>query len=83
MFRVLTSGALIVAGTLFVFHREMGDDGEVTRRDTTMTFTTFVAFDMFNALCCRSADKTVFEVRALQVHALFVGTLPGTLFLLL
>ena len=24
-----------------------------------MTFTTFVMFDMFNALCCRSADKIV------------------------
>ncbi len=29
-------------------------DGKVTRRDTTMTFTCFVFFDMFNALSCRS-----------------------------
>lgn len=31
----------------------------VTRRDTTMTFTTFVLFDMFNALTCRSESKSV------------------------
>ena len=29
-------------------------DGKVTPRDTTMTFTCFVFFDMFNALSCRS-----------------------------
>jgi len=34
-------------------------DGEVTRRDTTMTFTCFVLFDMFNALNCRSEGKSV------------------------
>ena len=31
----------------------------VTRRDTTMTFTTFVLFDMFNALTCRSEWKSI------------------------
>lgn len=31
----------------------------VTKRDTTMTFTTFVLFDMFNALTCRSESKSV------------------------
>jgi P-type Ca2+ transporter type 2C len=31
----------------------------VTRRDTTMTFTTFVLFDMFNALNCRSESKSI------------------------
>ncbi len=33
--------------------------GVVTSRDTTMTFTTFVLFDMFNALTCRSESKSV------------------------
>jgi Ca2+-transporting ATPase len=37
-------------------------DGEVNARDTTMCFTTFVCFDMFNALACRSADKSVFQI---------------------
>ncbi|CAM9663245.1 unnamed protein product [Scytosiphon promiscuus] len=66
MWRVLTSGALIVVGTLWVFSLGMTQQNGVlsrsvqpTRRDTTMTFTTFVMFDMFNALCCRSADKIV------------------------
>lgn len=57
--RVLTNAALITAGTLYVYWREMGHDGIVSKRDTTMTFTTFVAFDMFNALCCRHAERPV------------------------
>lgn len=36
-------------GTFYVFYTE-GRDKVLTRRDTTMTFTTFVFFDMFNAL---------------------------------
>ena len=35
-------------------------DGKVTPRDTTMTFTCFVFFDMFNALSCRSQVKIKF-----------------------
>jgi uncharacterized membrane protein YgcG len=57
--RVLTSAALIVAGTLLVYVREMSADGRVTARDTTMTFTCFVLFDMFNALTCRAEAKSV------------------------
>lgn len=30
------------------------EDNLITPRDTTMTFTCFVMFDMFNALSCRS-----------------------------
>ncbi|KAI5466105.1 hypothetical protein BGZ63DRAFT_480334 [Mariannaea sp. PMI_226] len=56
--RVLTSAAIITIGTMFVYSREMLD-GQVTRRDTTMTFTCFVLFDMFNALSCRSESKSV------------------------
>lgn len=44
---VLSSAALMVFGTLFVFLREISD-GIVTRRDTTMAFTTFVMFQMCN-----------------------------------
>ena len=47
---VLTSAVLIVSGTLFVFWQETADNLPVSDRDTTMTFTTFVFFDMFNAL---------------------------------
>lgn len=56
--RVLTSAAIIMIGTLLTYHSEMAD-GIVTRRDTTMTFTCFVFFDMFNALSCRSESKSI------------------------
>lgn len=46
-------------GTMLIYIREMAADGEVTARDTTMTFTCFVLFDMFNALTCRSEGKSV------------------------
>ncbi|KAF2739458.1 calcium-transporting P-type ATPase-like protein [Polyplosphaeria fusca] len=57
--RVLQSAAIIMMGTLTTYYREMASDGEVTARDTTMTFTCFVFFDMFNALTCRSESKSV------------------------
>ncbi|KAI1338629.1 calcium-transporting ATPase type 2C member 1 [Xylariaceae sp. FL0016] len=59
--RVLTSAAIIMTGTMIVYYHEMLSDGEITRRDTTMTFTCFVLFDMFNALSCRSESKSVFR----------------------
>lgn len=57
--RVLQSASIIMLGTLTTYYREMAADGEVTARDTTMTFTCFVLFDMFNALTCRSESKSV------------------------
>ncbi|KFY36777.1 hypothetical protein V495_07613 [Pseudogymnoascus sp. VKM F-4514 (FW-929)] len=56
--RVLTSAFIIMAGTMLVYTHEMLD-GAVSKRDTTMTFTCFVLFDMFNALSCRSESKSV------------------------
>ncbi|KAI9739936.1 MAG: High affinity Ca2+/Mn2+ P-type ATPase-like protein [Claussenomyces sp. TS43310] len=56
--RVMTSAAIIMFGTMAVYTHEM-QDGQVTKRDTTMTFTSFVLFDMFNALSCRSESKSV------------------------
>jgi len=70
--RVLTSASIIMAGTMLVYRHEMMDDGEVTRRDTTMTFTCFVMFDMFNALTCRSESKSVLRGE--------VGLFANTLF---
>ena len=57
--RVLISAAIIMFGTLMVYYHEMSTDHLVTARDTTMTFTCFVFFDMFNALTCRSERKSV------------------------
>jgi P-type Ca2+ transporter type 2C len=70
--RVLTSASIIMAGTMLVYTREMADGGEVTRRDTTMTFTCFVLFDMFNALTCRSESKSILRGE--------VGLFANTLF---
>ncbi|KAK3695302.1 hypothetical protein B0T22DRAFT_526867 [Podospora appendiculata] len=70
--RVLTSAFIIMAGTMMVYRHEMMEDGEVTRRDTTMTFTCFVLFDMFNALTCRSESKSVLRGE--------VGLFSNTLF---
>ena len=57
--RVATAAAIITTGTMLVYTREMLSDGQVTRRDATMTFTAFVLFDMFNALGCRAESKSV------------------------
>ncbi|KAI9812020.1 MAG: ATPase, P-type (transporting), HAD super, sub IC [Pycnora praestabilis] len=57
--RVLTSASIIMIGTMIIYIREMSLDNIVTARDTTMTFTCFVLFDMFNALTCRSEGKSV------------------------
>jgi len=59
--RAISSAALIMFLTLKVFSTEL-DDGHVTRRDTTMTFMTFVNCDLFNAYACRSADKCFYEI---------------------
>ncbi|KAF4943701.1 hypothetical protein F66182_18721, partial [Fusarium sp. NRRL 66182] len=67
--RVLTQAAIIMIGTLITYLHEMSDIDDklnpghmsrvVTNHDTTMTFTCFVFFDMFNALTCRSENKSV------------------------
>ncbi|XP_056381450.1 calcium-transporting ATPase type 2C member 2 isoform X2 [Hyla sarda] len=61
LLKILLSAAIMISGTLFVFWKEI-PDGKVTPRTTTMTFTCFVFFDMFNALACRSLHKTIFEI---------------------
>ncbi|XP_050523853.1 calcium-transporting ATPase type 2C member 1 isoform X1 [Daktulosphaira vitifoliae] len=58
---VLLSASIIIVGTLWIFKREMSDN-IISKRDTTMTFTCFVFFDMFNALSCRSQTKSIFTV---------------------
>lgn len=64
--RVILSATCIVTGTLYVFYRETEEDinghRHTTARDTTMTFTCFVFFDMINALTCRSQTQSVFTM---------------------
>ncbi|CAL9733613.1 calcium-transporting ATPase 1 [Monosporozyma servazzii] len=60
--RLIGTAVCIILGTTYVFVKEMAEDGKVTARDTTMTFTCFVFFDMFNALACRHTTKSIFEI---------------------
>uniref|UniRef100_A0A0K0DB85 Cation_ATPase_C domain-containing protein n=1 Tax=Angiostrongylus cantonensis TaxID=6313 RepID=A0A0K0DB85_ANGCA len=66
MIDILCSAAIIVFGTLFIFYKEMSADNKVTPRDTTMTFTCFVLFDMWNALSCRSSRKMIWQIGLLR-----------------
>lgn len=74
---VIISAAIIVAGTLWVFWKELADE-KITRRDTTMTFTCFVFFDMFNALSCRSQSKSVFKI-GFFANRMFLVAVSGSL----
>lgn len=52
-------------------------DNMITKRDTTMTFTCFVFFDMFNALSCRSQTKSVFTI-GLFSNKMFLIAVTGS-----
>lgn len=78
--RVVTSALLICGGTLAVFASEQPSDSlgggtllneagsAASRRASTMTFTVFVCFDMFNALACRS-DSAIVGTKRLPLTA--------------
>lgn len=78
--RVLQSAVMIIVGTLYIFVKEMTDN-EITARDTTMTFTCFVLFDMFNALSCRHYSKSIFKIglKNLMFNLAVLGSLFGQL----
>ncbi|XP_053126371.1 calcium-transporting ATPase type 2C member 2 [Hemicordylus capensis] len=59
--KILLSASIIISGTIFVFWKEMPVGG-TSPRTTTMTFTCFVFFDLFNALTCRSQTKLIMEI---------------------
>ncbi|ESO82696.1 hypothetical protein LOTGIDRAFT_211332 [Lottia gigantea] len=77
IFNALLSAVIIVSGTLWVFWREMSDN-KITPRDTTMTFTCFVFFDMFNALGCRSQSKSIFQI-GLFTNKVFLLAVGGSI----
>ncbi|XP_048211506.1 LOW QUALITY PROTEIN: calcium-transporting ATPase type 2C member 2 [Perognathus longimembris pacificus] len=76
--RVLMSAATIISGTLFIFWKEMPEDKASTPRTTTMTFTCFVFFDLFNALSCRSQTKLIFELGFLR-NRMFLYSVLGSI----
>lgn len=78
--RVLMSATVIMIGTLGIYYREMSSDNTVSARDTTMTFTCFVFFDMFNALTCRSEGKSILRGElALTGNRMFNFAVGGSL----
>lgn len=79
LFRVAGAALIIMAGTLGVFWSEFvpGADELAVRHDTTMTFTTFVMFDMFFALACRSATKSAFTL-PLGSNPMFAAAVGGS-----
>ncbi|KAL7750751.1 High affinity Ca2+/Mn2+ P-type ATPase-like protein [Sorochytrium milnesiophthora] len=74
--KVVSSAFVIVCGTMWVYWGELtaltnndadaGGTAAQTERVTTMTFTAFVLFDMFNALSCRSQTKSIFSIGVLN-----------------
>lgn len=77
LLQIFCTASIIVSGTLYVFWKEM-EDGQITPRDTTMTFTCFVLFDMFNALSCRSQAKSVLSM-GLFSNRMFLYAVGGSL----
>uniref|UniRef100_A0A8C5JXF3 Calcium-transporting ATPase n=1 Tax=Jaculus jaculus TaxID=51337 RepID=A0A8C5JXF3_JACJA len=76
--KILVAAATIIGGTLFIFWREIPEDRASTPRTTTMTFTCFVFFDLFNALSCRSQTKLISEIGFLRNH-MFLYSVLGSL----
>lgn len=77
LLRAISSAILIVFLTLKVFANEL-DDGIVNRRDTTMTFMTFVNCDLFNAYVCRSAEKCFYEM-SVRSNPAFLWSVGGSI----
>ncbi|VDN59590.1 unnamed protein product [Dracunculus medinensis] len=75
---IFVSAVIIIMGTLSVFYKEMSADNQVTPRDTTMTFTCFVLFDMWNALACRSSRKMIWEIGLFR-NRMFCIAVSGSL----
>lgn len=66
IFCILTSASIMVLGTLGTFYYELlfhpDEFGAAEKRAITVSFTTFVFFQMFNALNCRSDTKSVTQI---------------------
>ncbi|XP_067905252.1 calcium-transporting ATPase type 2C member 2-like [Heterodontus francisci] len=75
--KILFSALIMISGTLFVYWKEL-PEGKISSRTTTMTFTCFVFFDMFNALSCRSQTKSIFQIGLFRNHV-FLYTVLGSL----
>jgi len=60
--KILQGATIMFTGTLFIFFNSLIPDATEQHHATTIAFTTFVMFQMFNALNCRSASHSVFSI---------------------
>eukprot|EP01080_Neovahlkampfia_damariscottae_P011361 gene11361-4529_t len=58
---VFLNSIIMISGSLYIFLTE-AKGFEMTTRETTMTFCVFVFYQMFNALNCRSENKSIFQI---------------------
>ncbi|XP_034973810.1 calcium-transporting ATPase type 2C member 2 [Zootoca vivipara] len=75
--KIFLSATIIISGTMFVFWKEIPESG-ITPRTTTMTFTCFVFFDLFNALTCRSQTKLILEIGLFR-NRMFLYSVLGSI----
>jgi len=78
----VASGSIVMAlGTLWMFFKslEMSDPEDKKHlHATTMAFSTFVMFQMFNALNCRSAEQSVFKI-GFFLNKYFIAAIGGSI----
>ncbi|RXN00334.1 Calcium-transporting ATPase type 2C member 1 [Acipenser ruthenus] len=75
---ITTRSNIAFMGTLVRCGKAKLRDNVITPRDTTMTFTCFVFFDMFNALSSRSQTRYIFEM-GLCSNKMFCYAVLGSL----
>ena len=64
--RAISSGIFIFVGTMYTFYTSYdygSTDDDALKKALTITFTTFVCFDLFNAYTCRSNTRPFFELK--------------------
>eukprot|EP00727_Mastigamoeba_balamuthi_P008064 m51a1_g3879 putative calcium-transporting p-type TPase (907) ;mRNA; f:32706-36032 len=85
--KIVLSAAIMVAGTMFVFLKDMPNESleglhkmnDTPKHASTMAFTTFVLFQLFNSLNCRSLYKSVFKVGLFSNTYLLLSVLGSLL----
>ena len=79
---IIGTAVLMVMGTLGTFYMELNDETDDpeynVKRASTISFTTFVMFQMFNAMNCRSATKSIFRIGFFQ-NKFFIFSVFGSM----
>lgn len=73
-FSIVLTAFVMVFGTLGMFYYHLGEDN--LAEASTISFTTFVMFQMFNAMNCRSETRSAFKI-GLSNNRFFVGAIIG------